>query len=221
MASAPALDPPPAQALVPPRRRGRPPKCAAGESQTREALLRAGVVALSERGFSATGLDAILRAVGVPKGSFYHYFPSKDAFGAALIGRYAAAFAARLDRRLLDESRPPLERLRAFADDARASMARHDFRRGCLVGNLGQETGVLPEPFRDALHNALLDWQARTARCLEAARAAGEIAPEADCAALAAYFWIGWEGAVLRAKLERSPAPLDLFADTFLAGLRR
>lgn len=224
MASAPAPDPHPPQALAPPRRRGRPPKCAAGKCRTREALLRAGVVAVSEKGFSATGLDEILRAVGVPKGSFYHYFPSKDAFGAALIARYAAAFAARLDRRLLDENRPPLERLRAFADDARASMARHGFRRGCLVGNLGQEISALPEPFRDALLGALLDWQARTARCLDAARAAraaGEIAPEADCAALAAYFWIGWEGAVLRAKLERSPAPLDLFAATFLAGLRR
>ncbi|HEV7440177.1 MAG TPA: TetR/AcrR family transcriptional regulator [Methylobacterium sp.] len=216
MASEPALD-----ILPPPRRRGRPAKLIAGYGETREALLRAGVAALSEKGFSATGLDEILRAVGVPKGSFYHYFPSKDAFGAALIERYAAYFAGKLDRRLLDEGRAPLQRLRDFVADARSGMARHDFRRGCLVGNLGQEMGALPEPFRRKLHGVLLDWQARTARCLAAAQAAGEIGPEADCAALAAYFWIGWEGAVLRAKLERSPAPLDLFAETFLAGLSR
>ena len=216
MASEPILD-----ILAPARRRGRPARQVAGYGETREALLRAGVAALSERGFSATGLDAILRGVGVPKGSFYHYFPSKEAFAAALIERYAAYFAGKLDRWLCNESRAPLDRLRDFLADARAGMARHDFRRGCLVGNLGQEMVALPEPFRDRLHGVLLDWQARTARCFEAARDAGEIAPETDCAALAAYFWIGWEGAVLRAKLERSPAPLDLFTETFLAGLRR
>jgi TetR/AcrR family transcriptional repressor of nem operon len=100
-------------------------------------------------------------------------------------------------------------------------MARFDFRRGCVVGNLGQEMSALPEPFRDRLHGVLLDWQARTARCLRDAQAAGEIAAEVDCAALAAFFWIGWEGAVLRAKLERSAEPLDLFANQFFACLAR
>src|SRR4051794_35760219 len=61
---------------APPHRRGRPPKRVPSYGETREALIRAGVAALSEKGFSATGLDEILRSVGVPKGSFYHYFPS-------------------------------------------------------------------------------------------------------------------------------------------------
>ncbi|WP_043748012.1 TetR/AcrR family transcriptional regulator [Methylobacterium nodulans] len=179
------------------------------------------MAALSEKGYSATGLDEVLRSVSVPKGSFYHYFPSKDAFGAELIDAYAAYFARKLDRWFLDEGAAPLQRLRNFVADACAGMERYDFRRGCVVGNLGQEMSALPEAFRSRLHGVLLDWQARTARCLEQARAAGEIAADADCEALAAFFWIGWEGAVLRAKLERSSAPLVLFADTFLAGLTR
>lgn len=184
-------------------------------------MIRVGVAALSEKGYSATGLEEVLRGAGVPKGSFYHYFASKDAFGIELIDTYAAYFARKLDRWLLDEKTEPLQRLRNFVADARAGMARFEFRRGCVIGNLGQEMNALPETFRARLHGTLLDWQARTERCLLAAKAAGEIPAEADCAALAAFFWIGWEGAVLRAKLERSLEPLDLFANHFLACLTR
>ena len=159
--------------------------------------------------------------MGVPKGSFYHYFGSKSEFGLALIDRYAAYFAAKLDRWFLDERLDPLARLRGFVADAREGMRRFDFARGCLVGNLGQEIGALPEPFRARLSAVLADWERRTQACLEAAKAQGQIAPQADCAQLAAVFWIGWEGAVLRAKLERDAAPLDLYAETFFALLPR
>jgi TetR/AcrR family transcriptional repressor of nem operon len=77
----------------------------------------------------------------------------------------------------------------------------------------------LPEAYRRQLSDVFADWQSRVARCLSAAQAAGEISALADCGRLAAFFWIGWEGAVLRAKLERNPAALDIFAEGFLAGL--
>lgn len=205
--------------MTPSRRRGRPPKEAHGNFETREALLRAGVEALTEKGFAATGIDGILRRAGVPKGSFYHYFSSKEAFGAELIDRYGGYFARKLDRFLLDESRPPLARLRAFMADAGEGMARYRYQRGCLIGNLGQEMGALPESYRQRLGQVFADWQARVARCLADARAAGEIPAGADCERLAAFFWIGWEGAVLRAKLEGNAAALDIFAAGFLAAL--
>jgi TetR/AcrR family transcriptional repressor of nem operon len=206
---------------APLRRRGRPPRREARLADARERLLRAGVAMLTERGFSAVALDEVLVAVGVPKGSFYHYFGNKAEFGLALVDAYAAYFARKLDRWFLDQSLPPLARLRAFVEDARAGMARFDYRRGCLVGNLGQEISALPDPFRARLAAVFADWEARTARCLEAAKEAEEIAPNADCAGLAGFFWIGWEGAVLRAKLDREPAPLDRFAEGFFALIER
>lgn len=170
---------------------------------------------LTEKGYSAVGLDEVLRQAGVAKGSFYHCFDSKEAFGQALIAAYADYFARKLDRWLLDASVAPLQRLRHFIDDACAGMARHAFRRGCLVGNLGQEMGALPESFRAQLHQVFLDWQARTAACLAAARQAGEFESALPDDALAQFFWIGWEGAVLRAKLERHDQPLRAYADGF------
>ncbi len=207
-------------AVVPPRRRGRPPKTLGGYSETRDGLLHAGMAVLTEKGFSAVGLDEILRAVEVPKGSFYHYFDSKEAFGLAVVDRYAAYFARKLDRFLGDDTVPPLQRLARFTEDAEAGMARYGFARGCVVGNLGQEMGALPASFRARLLDVFADWEARTARCLELARDAGEIGARHDPRQLAAFFWIGWEGAVLRAKLERHGAPLRLFADNFFLLLR-
>jgi len=203
-----------------PRKRGRPPKSGGDYRESREILCRVGVAALTEKGFSATGIDEIMKTAGVPKGSFYNFFGSKEAFGAELIRRYAQYFAAKLDRYFLDESLAPLERLHAFCRDAERSMERFEFRRGCLIGNLGQEMGALPEAFRAQLSGVLRDWQARTARCLEAAKLAGEIAGDIDCGRWAEYFWIGWEGAVLRAKLEQRAEPLRVFAEHFLKGLK-
>lgn len=208
--------------IAKPRRPGRPPKIQrADDFDTREALIRCGVEILTEQGFMATGIDGILKRVGVPKGSFYHYFASKEAYGLAVLDSYAAYFAKLLDRWLLDESMSPLERLVAFVQHAKVSMARHDYRRGCLVGNMGQEVSVLPNGFRDNLESIFLDWQRRLTTCFEAARAAGELPRHADCAELAAYFWIGWEGAVLRARLVQSDAPLNTFISGFLRGLPR
>ncbi|GFM80317.1 TetR family transcriptional regulator [Pseudomonas cichorii] len=202
-----------------PRRPGRPPKVDRENLETREALIRRGLEVLTEQGYMATGIDYILKEVGVPKGSFYHYFASKEVFGRAVLDSYASYFARRLDRWLLDEALSPLERLVGFVQSAKSGMARHGYRRGCMVGNLGQEISVLPDVFRVELEDILQDWQAKLAHCLKAAQQAGELARDADCNELAAFFWIGWEGAVLRARLVKSDKPLNTFIAGFLRGL--
>lgn len=195
-------------------KRGRPRK-APVDQQARQALIRCGLVHLTERGYSSVGIDDILRDAGVPKGSFYYHFKSKADFGLALIAAYHDYFLAKLTGWFGREDLAPLDRLRGFVADARSGMARHGFARGCLVGNLGQEMAALPEDFRDRLIAVLREWQDVTAACLKQAQAAGEINPDHDVDGLAGFFWIGWEGAVLRAKLERRAAPLQNFADGF------
>ncbi len=181
--------------------------------------MRAGIEVLTEKGFANSGIDEILRRAGVPRGSFYHYFESKEAFGAELIDRYGAYFERKLDQFFLDESRSPLDRLRALVSDAQIGMAKYDYRRGCLIGNLGQELAALPETYRNRLGAVFSRWQASLARCLSAAQVAGQISPAADCERLSTFFWIGWEGAVLRAKLERNSKALEIFAEGFFTGL--
>jgi len=200
-------------------RRGRPPKVARDNTDTRALLIRSGVEVLTESGFAAAGIDGILKKVGVPKGSFYHYFKSKEDFGQAVIDNYASYFAAKLDRCLLDESIAPLQRITKFADEAKQGIVRFEFKRGCLVGNLGQEVAILPQSYRLVLQDIFAVWQAKMQACLEIAQQQGDIKQNINCEQQAEYFWIGWEGAVMRARLVQSVQPLDLYIATFIASI--
>lgn len=188
-------------------------------ASTREVLIRCGMELLTEQGFSATGLDAVLKRATVPKGSFYYYFESKEAFGLAVMDAYDQYFCRKLDRWLLNEGQSPAKRLVDFVTDASTGMQKHQFTRGCLVGNLSQELGALPLAYRARLEEILTGWQSRVERCLVKAQGSGSLPAHLDCALLAEFFWIGWEGAVLRARLVRSDRPLRTFIDAFLGTL--
>jgi TetR/AcrR family transcriptional repressor of nem operon len=187
----------------------------------RASLIDFGTAIFTQKGFSSTGLDEIVSAAEVPKGSFYYYFASKDEYALAVIDNYANYFSRKLERILEDPSQPPLARLKAFTREAAEGMQRFEFKRGCLIGNLGQEMASLEEQFRLALLTVLKDWRERVRVCLDEAKAAGEITVEVDSAVLAEFFWSAWEGAVLCAKLERSAGPLETVSHLFFEQMLR
>ncbi len=191
----------------------------------RAALIDIGTAIFTQKGFSSTCLDEIVQAAEVPKGSFYYYFGSKDEYAIEVIRNYANYFSRKLERILEDGSKPPLQRLEAFAKEATEGVRRYEFKRGCLIGNLGQEMASLEERFRVVLLEVINDWRERFRVCLDEAKAAGEIATSVDSAVLAQFFWSAWEGAVLCAKLERSTGPLEnvsrLFFDHMLLPVSR
>lgn len=192
-------------------RRGRPPKVERDFTDTRQALIRSGLEVLTETGYLSAGIDAVIKNIAVPKGSFYHCFASKQAFGMAVLDAYGEFFAHKLDTFLGDTRLPPLQRMDAFVHHAGQGMAKYAFRRGCLVGNLLQEAPLLPEAFPARLKTILADWETRVARCLDEAKVCGELPPDSASRELAALFWSGWEGAVMRAKLFTSTEPLEMY----------
>jgi AcrR family transcriptional regulator len=133
---------------LPRRPRGRPARNGLDYADTRALLIRRGLEILTTQGVSATALDDVLKSINVPKGSFYHYFASKDAFVAATVDTYAEYFARKLKQHFHNPLLTPLARLAAFVDDACHGVERHAFKRGCLVGNLGQEVSALDERLR-------------------------------------------------------------------------
>ena len=181
----------------------------------RQLLIDIGTAIFTQKGFSSTGLDEIVQRAEVPKGSFYYYFSSKEEFAQEVIRNYAAYFAKKLDRSLGDASLTPLQRLRAFAADATHGVRRFEFKRGCLVGNLGQEMASLQDGFRVQLLAVLNQWRDRFRDCIAEAQAADDIATTVEPAALAHFFWSAWEGAVLCAKLEESTHALDNVSQLF------
>lgn len=198
------------------RRRGRPAAGSTAPAETRKLIIQAGVAQLTEKGVAATGIDQILKQVGVPKGSFYHYFANKEAFLLEVVAAYGDYFARKLDKHFHNRKRRPLSRLQSFFDDAQDGMTRHDFKRGCLIGNLGQEVSVLSDELRNKVEAVLQDWEQRLALCLEEAKESGQLASTCDTAAEASYFWSGWEGAVMRARLKQNTAPMEHFGQRFI-----
>jgi TetR/AcrR family transcriptional regulator, transcriptional repressor for nem operon len=187
--------------------------------RTRDRLLRAGVDAVLEVGWAGTGVERVLTAVGVPKGSFYHYFASKEQFGLALLEHYNASMLRRLER-CFGGSGPKVGRtlthqLAAFLSESLHSMRRHRWRRGCLIGALGQELGGLNEEFRARLEATMREWEGVFAMAVRHAQRRGELRPDMDALRMARCFWQIWEGAVLRARLARSGAPLSLAIEEF------
>ena len=179
--------------------------------KTRDVLLEAGRKSFLEKGYNNSGIEAILHEAGVPKGSFYHYFENKEDFGLKVLDRFAECIGERLDEILFEEGVSPLERLRKYCEMKSEAFESDQCRKGCLVGNLSQEMADQSEVFRARLEEIFESWVDRYAACLKEAQDSGEIAPDLDVRELAEFWLNSWQGAILRAKTMRSPAPLRTF----------
>lgn len=199
--------------------RGRPRRDSRTSDEVRSDMIRCGIVAFTENNFFASGIDGILKQAGVPKGSFYYYFENKDAFGIAVLESYRQYFQNKLTKTLQNRSLSPLERVRSFCESCCTSMAKYNFQRGCIVGNMSLEVGMLPELFRERLCQIFEDWCGIMTNCLREAVIADEI-KEVNCVLWGEYFWTGWEGAVMRGKLVKSDEPLRNYVECFILGIK-
>lgn len=180
------------------------------KTNVRERLLAAAFETLHRDGFNATGVQDITDAAGVPKGSFYNHFASKDALGVEVVAQYVAKGAERR-RALVDGTGAPLARLKAYFKSLSQLGPGSGFSRGCLLGNFSAELSSQSPDIRQALADAFANWTKDIARVVADAQEAGEIGRDLPAAALAAFLLNAWEGAVLRSRVDRSAAPLDAF----------
>lgn len=191
------------------------------KKDTRAEIISIGMGLISLHGYNATGIDAVLKQAGVPKGSFYHYFDNKEGFGLAVIDFFADCYDRKLDTFFNDEQVTPSNRIRNYLENGLACLTKNQFTKGCLIGNLGQELADQNERFRARLDEIFNAWKERFAACLREAQRAGELAPDVDPAVMAGFILSGWEGAILRAKVMKSPQPLRDFIDTLFATILR
>lgn len=180
-------------------------------NETREHIIETGAELILRNGFRATGINTVLEEAGVPKGSFYYYFKSKNDFGLAVIDAYAESYRERLDATLGDHSRTPLARIRLYLEAAAGDVEESDYSKGCLIGNLGQELAAQNDAFRERLNNVFAAWEERFRDCIADGQQQGEVAPDIDPTEAASLLLSGWQGALLRAKLTRSSEPLTHF----------
>ena len=178
---------------------------------TRERILRTGAALIHRQGYAATGLKEILDAAGAPKGSFYHYFPSKEAFVLAVI-EYDEAWLGDVGRSVLArEDLSAHERLQYFVARFGAIQAEGGYRLGCPLGNLAQELAGQTEAFGRRLAASLAGLTGFFEKLVLAGQATGEFDPSLDAVDVAGFLAGAWQGALLRMKAERSDGPLAAF----------
>jgi TetR/AcrR family transcriptional regulator, transcriptional repressor for nem operon len=175
---------------------------------------------LLEHGYNDLGIQALLDATGVPKGSFYHHFRDKEDFALQVVDAYMHNVHAGLDECLCDESRPPLDRVRGFFETTE-KVYREQGYMGCLLGGLGQELSGVSETFRRRIEECLSGIASRLAACLEKARQRGDIPRDADPDAMASLLVDCWEGAALRSRLRGNAAPLRAMLDFYFQSAAR
>jgi TetR/AcrR family transcriptional repressor of nem operon len=177
----------------------------------REQIVEAGLKCLQEKGFNGVGVQEITAAAGVPKGSFYNHFESKEALGAELVERYGAASKRR--EVLGDKSVPPLDRLRKHFDTLNTKYIETNFERGCLLGTFSAELANQSPLIRESLAKLFSRWTDDLVIAIADAQADGSIESKRDPADLAAFLLDAYEGTLLRARVEKDRRPFDRFME--------
>lgn len=175
---------------------------------TRQHLLDIGQHIMAAKGFSSVGLNEILRTAGVPKGSFYHYFPSKELYGQAVLEAYFSAYLAAQKQRFNDASTPAAERLLGYWQQWLISNSGACHEQKCLVVKLSAEVADLSEAMRLTLRDGTDQVIAQLADCIRAGQVDGSLVVT-DAPASAVMLYQLWLGASLLAKLHRTSVPME------------
>jgi len=183
-------------------------------SDARENILEIGQRIIAGKGFSAVGLKEILTAADVPKGSFYYYFESKDAFGKALLDRYFDGYLADIDRTFAQPGLTMAERLMQYWHAWQENQSLFDCQGKCLAVKLGAEVADLSEPMRLSLKRGTSGITSRLARAIEAGVADGSVMIDNDPDAVAQSLYQLWLGASVMVKITRTTQPFETVLTT-------
>ena len=189
------------------------PTSAAGTTtrnqQGRTHILDVAQRIVGTKGFAPVGLTEILTAARVPKGSFYHYFASKEAFGTTLLEHYFANHLAEIEGFFSASNRSARQRLNAYWSSWRENQERHDPEGKCLKVTLAAEVSSMSENMRLAMESGTSAIIMRLARVIKEGKEDGSVSISGSPAAAAHTIYELWMGATLMAKIRRDRSAFD------------
>ena len=177
----------------------------------RDQILRAGLPVMFRSGYHAASVRDICAAAGAPQGSFTNHFRSKEAFAVEVLDQYFEYLKGLVRDALNHESLTPRQRLKRYLDVTTDKLERDRWMIGCLIGDFSLQVSSHSKRLRRRLDAIFQEWRGLFAGCIAAAQSAGEIGSQFEATELAEFLLASWEGAILRMKVERSPAALERF----------
>ncbi len=182
--------------------------------ETKQRILEEGARLIHTKGFNDTGILDVLKAAGVPKGSFYFYFQNKEEFGLEIVEYFRGHFCSLAQQHMEASSGTTMERLAALFIEFEQMFEAQGFRLGCPIGNLASELGDVNDRFQERLASVFAEMRDSIATFLVAAIEAGEIDRRIDARRTADYLLQGWEGALVLMKVSGDAGPLFTFRQT-------
>jgi len=179
-------------------------------SDVRDGIVAVGQRIMASKGFSAVGINEILTAARVPKGSFYHYFGSKDAFGEAMLSSYFEEYLAEMGNTLGRTGSTMAQRLMTYFEDWKNTQSLMDCQGKCLAVKLGAEVADLSESMRAALKLGTSGIISRLEAALSVGQAERSLFFEGTPVEVAETLYQLWVGASVMAKIERNTKPFDV-----------
>jgi TetR/AcrR family transcriptional regulator, transcriptional repressor for nem operon len=188
---------------------------------TREALIEAGIEQLSEHGYHGTGIKQILDVVNVPKGSFYNFFASKEAFVVEVIAHYSRNLLRQLTDFVEGEGKvlTPIDQLRSIYRYSLKQYASHEFKKSCLVGAIAIEISAESEMCRLELDKALKSWLHFFSSVFSQAQSQKLVRDDMSAMDMAAVYWSVWEGALMTMKMSADTKPVKKIMELMLETL--
>jgi TetR/AcrR family transcriptional repressor of nem operon len=178
---------------------------------TAQQIIEKGIELFSKKGYGNVGLNEILTAANIPKGSFYYYFKSKEDFGLQVIDAYSKSTLVYLNNTLLNSKRTSKERLLAFFTAMAKTYSNKGFTEGCLLGNSSLELGDISVQFAAKTSGELNKWQKVFEQCIKEGQNEGSIKNKIDPAILANFILNSWEGTMVRMKSDKSDISFKSF----------
>ncbi len=179
------------------------------KESTKDKIIAAGAEIIHRKGFHHTGIQEVLQAAGVPKGSFYFYFKNKEDFGLQVIDHFNEVFAGIAEPILNNRSVPPLQRIEQLLDFFIELFTGLEYTCGCPIGNLSQELGDLDPVFSRKLLDAVELMASLYTNVLEEAQTSGDLDRSLNPRETALFIISGWHGALIRMKIVKNTAPLE------------
>ncbi len=178
---------------------------------TKTRLLKTGLALFRAKSFAAIGINDVLKTAEVPRGSFYHYFESKEVYGLTVADYYHELQMAEAKKVLLDDNVDALERLETFFRNAHRDYTERAFSHGCLMCNLSIELGDTSNNFHRLLEQQWSELSSLINECIEKIDREKLRCSHLSSQETADWLLNSWSGALIRMKAERNGSALELF----------
>lgn len=183
------------------------------KTEIKDNILDVGVEIILKKGYHNVGIQEILSAANIPKGSFYHYFKSKEDFGSQVIMHYNSKSLNTIENYINDESKPYRERLIQFFTDMSSFFISEEYCGGCLLGNSSLELSDNSEVLMNVVASEFNKTHNLFTKCIQGAQNNNEIKSDKPAEDIAHFILNSWEGALVRMKSSKSVKPLEIFLD--------